>query len=130
MTDFTVKKADHTTDIVWAQTQVGGSDATKPAIWQSTTVGTAVAHRPELRYYVKGSGTKKTVVVTVVYPSLSTDSTTGITSIIKRQRFKGTYDLDQEATQADIDQFVTQCNHLLAHATLEGHMQVARGNVT
>lgn len=130
MTNSTFKKADHATDITWTQTSIGGSDASHPAIWQSTTIGTAVAHRPEGRYYVKGSGPKKTVTVTVQYPSLSTDSTTGITSIIKRQRFKGVFEIDQEAPTTDVNEFVSQTVHLLSGTPMEVAIQGCNANVT
>lgn len=131
MTNITVKKADNATDILWTQTQSGGSDSARPAIWQSASVGSAVGHRPELRYYVKGSGPKKEVIVTSVYPSLSTDSTTGITSVIKKQRFKAVFELDQDAPQVDINEFVAQTLHMVAyHSLTEAWIQVANGNVT
>jgi hypothetical protein len=119
MLDLTIKKADTTTDIVWTGVQSGGSKE-RPAIWQSATVGVAVSHRPELRYYVERlGGTKGNVVLTAQYPTIYTDSTTGVTSILKRQKVKAVYEIEQEMKQSDIDEFTHQINNLLFHATMK-----------
>lgn len=110
--NLTVKKNDGTTDILWTGVQ-GGSTRDRPATWQSATVGTATAHRPELRLWMERSnGGKGTCTLTGQYPSISTDSTTGITSIIGRQRMKVVWEIDQNMPQADCNEFVAQMTNL------------------
>jgi hypothetical protein len=119
ITNPTVKKADNVTDIVWTGVQTGGQASDRPAIWQSATIGTAVAHRPELRYWVKRlSGNKGEVHITGQYPSLSTDTTTGITSIIGRQKFNLVLEIDQNLPNVDIGEFVSQSINMLDDATM------------
>lgn len=115
MATQTVKKFDGVTDIGYAIIQTGGSKE-RPAIWQATSIGTAGAHRPEIRYWVDrkgGDGQKCVVYITFHYPSLSTNSTTGMTSVVYKQKAKYQYELDFNAPQTDINEAVAQLSNLL-----------------
>lgn len=117
LANITIKKHDGTTDIVYTGIKPGVLPS-DPAIWQ-TILGTAVAHRPDLRYSVKPTGaTTKDVRMSYQYPSLSTNSTTGITSVIARQKFVGIWTLDQSAPQVDVNEFSAQLARLIAHQTM------------
>lgn len=79
-----VKKHDNTTDITYTAVQPSSGDGVQ-AVWKALTVGTAPAHQPELRVSARPhSQGRREMRYTYVYPELSTNSTTGITSVIER----------------------------------------------
>lgn len=110
----TVKKYDGVTDIIWTGIQSGGSRE-RPAIWTSSSVGAAEAHRPEFRFWIdrKLNAPRYIVNVSMHYPSLSLNSTTGITSVIGKNRFVGAWDLDTNLVQADRNELIAQGINLL-----------------
>lgn len=73
--NYTVKKNDGTTDIVYTAVQASGGDKS-PAVWRSNTVGTAAAHRPEFRSVSRSNGdaTGRRVEFAFSYPSTVTGS--------------------------------------------------------
>lgn len=126
LADIVVKKHDNATDITWAKQQPGSS-LQVPAIWQST-LGVAYAHRPELRFWLmRRGGQIKDVSITGQYPTLSTNSTTGITSVIGRQRFKGVWTLDHSMPQTDINEFAAQISNLLASSLIRDGIRTGVG---
>lgn len=119
MPNITIKKSDGTTDVLWTQVQPGGSDPARPAIWQSYTVGVAQSHKPEFRFYVRrADGMKNEVVMTGHYPVLSTNTTTGLTSVVARQRLKVVFEFDNAYAQTDINEAVAQFINLMDSTTL------------
>lgn len=109
----TVKKYDGVTDIVWTGIQTGGTRE-RPAIWTSSSVGAAGAHRPEFRYWLdrKLNAQRYIANVSMHYPSLSTNSTTGITSVIGKNRFMAAWDIDTNLVQTDANELVAQSVNL------------------
>lgn len=82
--NITVKKNDNTTDILYTAVQPSSGDGVQ-AVWKALTVGTAPAHQPELRVSARPqSQGRREIRYTYVYPEISTNSTTGITSVIER----------------------------------------------
>lgn len=120
MGNITVKKHDGTTDIVYSALQAGGSDRQRPAIWTSATVGTAYSHRPEVRYSMRQvSATRKSEVLTAQYPTLSTDTSTGITTIIGRGvKLRLEIEVDQSMPQADINEGTSQFLNFFANGNI------------
>lgn len=110
MGSITVKKHDGATNAVYSALQAGGSDRQRPAIWNCASVGTAYSHRPEVRYSMRQvSASRKSEVLTAQYPSLSTDTTTGITTIIGRGvKLRLEIEVDQSMPQADINEATSQ----------------------
>lgn len=125
MGSITVKKHDGTTDIVYSALQSGGSDRQRPAIWNSASVGTAYSHRPEVRYSTRQvSATRKSEVLTAQYPSLSTDTSTGITTIIGRGvKLRLEIELDQSMPQADINEATSQFLNFFANASIRAALR-------
>lgn len=115
----TVKKYDGVTDIVWTGVQTGGTRE-RPAIWSSSSVGAAGAHRPEFRYWLerKLNAQRYIVNVSMHYPSLSTNSTTGITSVIGKNRFMAAWDIDTNLVQTDANELVAQSVNLCDNVDL------------
>lgn len=121
--NITVKKADGTTDQVWTGIKAGGTSQ-NPAVWQITS-GSALGQRPEMRYFTRPAGKNMVEVrVTVQWPVLSTDTTTSITTEIGRQKFEGTWHLNQNLAQVIIDELVQQSANLSASAILQAFMRV------
>lgn len=126
MASITVKKHDGVTDVIYGSKQPGSTSG-QPAMWQVGTIGTAQSHRPELRFYLKQNGSKSTVTLTGQYPTIATDSTTGITSVIGRQKMKIEYQLDTSLSQVDVNEFVAQMGNLLASTLIKDGIRNVTG---
>jgi len=114
--NITVKKNDGITDILYTGVQPSSGDNV-PAIWKSLTVGSAQAHQPELRCSARGlSGGKREVTWTFSYPSIATNSTTTLTSVVFKEFARATFTLDPQAPNADVNETVAQFMNLLASA--------------
>jgi hypothetical protein len=126
--NITVKKNDGTTDITYTALQPSSGDGVQ-AVWKSTTIGTAQAHQPELRCSAKVARGRmgREVRVTFVYPSLSTDSTTGITSVISRTSGQLSFSFDGTAPTADVNEAVAQFTNLVASAAMKAIVQSGYG---
>jgi len=122
--NIVVTKNDGTTSMTYTGVQPSSGDGT-PAIWKSQAVGNAQAHQPELRLSARDSanGTSRTLRATGVYPSISTDSTTGITTVTKRSRFSAEWVFDKDTPQTDVDEFVMQMNHILFNTSFKGYIK-------
>jgi len=117
MADITVKKNDGVTNITYTAKVPAGGDGTA-AIWRSESVGTAPAHFPELRFSARDvrKGLARAPRTTFVYPMTSTNSTTGVTSVVDKIRIGSDWDIPKNVTQAAIDEAVSQYANLLAAA--------------
>jgi len=117
MADITVKKNDGTTDAIYTSKVPAGGDGTA-AIWRYEGVGSAPALFPELRLSSRDvrKGLARNVRSTFAYPQTSTNSTTGITSVVNRARISVEWDLPKDMTQAAIDEAVSQFSNLMAAA--------------
>lgn len=118
--NITVKKNDNTTDIVWTGISPSAGDGV-PAIWRSQTVGNAAAHQPELRLSAKdgSNGAKRVMRVTYVYPQISTNTTTGVTSVVDKMAFAGDWQLPKGMAATDINEACSQLAHMLASTLLK-----------
>lgn len=114
--NITVKKNDGTTDITYTAMQPSSGDGVQ-AIWKSTTVGTAPVHQPEVRVSAKASnGSKREVRWTYVYPEIATNSTTGTTSVVYKERASVSFEIDTASATTSINESVAQFFNVLASA--------------
>ncbi len=118
--DIVVKKNDGTTNITWvAQTPSSGDGV--PAVWRSTTVGSAPSHAPELRLSSRDGdkGKKRAMRGTIVYPQISTNSTTGVTSVVQKASLAMDLSFSKDMAQGDINEFVAQAGNLIVSALVQ-----------
>lgn len=117
--NITVKKNDGTTDIVYTSISPSSGDNT-PAVWRSQTIGSAVSHQPELRVSAGNTGKNaRRVRGTFMYPQISTNTTTGVTSVVNKAfgSFEALEPRDMSA--ADINEFASQFANLIASALMK-----------
>lgn len=119
MVNITIKKADATTDILWSSVSPSAGSGV-PAIWKSLAVGNADSHRPEMRLQIANSKDGKSTKgrLTFVYPSLSTDTTTGLTSVVRNARIFIDLDLPREMPDAEVAEAIYQCTGLISGALI------------
>lgn len=112
---MTVKKADGTTDIVYAAVQPA-SGTTNPAIWRSPT-GAAPAHKAELRVRAASNkaNTVRRVEGTYVYPQTVT-GTDGVISIANRGSISFQAVVPQAMPITEINEMAHQGMNLIAHS--------------
>lgn len=124
LANLVITKDDDTTSITYTGLNPSSGDST-PAVWKSLTIGNAQAHQPELRLSARegANGASRALRVTYVYPSISTNSTTGITSVIKKSRFSGEWVFDKDAPTTDINEFMSQLVKLLASTTFRSYLK-------
>lgn len=115
---ITVKKFDALTDIVYTGVNpAGGQDA--PAIFRSQSVGTAISHKPELRVSVKNAGPRDRVVGTFKYPQISTNTTSGVTSIVGTVDGKFEFSVDKGTDQTVVNEAASQMTNLFASVLIK-----------
>lgn len=124
-TDITVKKYDLATDILYFGVQGSSGDGKSPAIYRSSVSG-AVAFRPEMRVWARDNGTRTARRIDAVYtfPQLSTNTTTGVTSIVNRYGFNLSAVMPMEMPPTDCNEAVAQFFHLLNHARMKDVFRV------
>lgn len=120
MANIVVKKNDGTTDVTYFKQTPASGDNT-PAVWRSTSVGSAPAHAPELRFLAKDakSGANRAMRGTFKYPQISTNTTTGITSVVDTASAATDWNFPKTMSQADINEFVSQYANLMCSALIK-----------
>lgn len=128
--NIVVKKHDGTTDITYTVISRSGGD-NLPALWKSQTVGSAYAHQPELRVTSREAknGAGRELRATYVYPQIATDTTTGVTSVVKTAMGAFSFMLEKTMTQADINEASTQFANLCASALMREMARTGTGAV-
>lgn len=126
--NITVKKNDGVTDVTYTSIQPSSGDGVQ-AVWKSTTVGTAPAHQPELRASARSSrnGRGREVRWTHVFPQISTNTTTNVTSVIDSARCSASFEFPTSMDSASINEAVAQFANLLASAAAKGISQSGYG---
>lgn len=114
MANMTIKKYDGTTDIVYTGVVPSSGDGVA-AVWKAQTVGTAPNHQPELRLSSReaGNGQKRALRATYVYPTIATNSTTGVTSVIDKCTITIDWSMSKAVTQTDLNEAAAQLANLL-----------------
>lgn len=120
MANITVKKNDGTTDIVYTGQSPSSGDGV-PAVWKATTVGTAQSHQPELRLAARegSKGAKRNLRCTYRYPSIATNSTTGLTMVYDHASFDGNWIIPKGMPTADVNEFVSQIANLFVSTLIK-----------
>lgn len=125
MANITVKKDDTTTDVTYSVVTASGGDKS-PAVWRNNGYGGTPGQRPELRISsapnTDNSGRKVTGAFT--YPSIYTDTSTGLTKVGSRANFQFTAFVPAEMPDADAAEFGAQVGNLLAAALIEDTLTV------
>lgn len=118
--NIVVKKNDGTTDITYTAV-VPSSGDTVFAVWKSQTVGVAPGHQPEFKLASReaSNGQKRALHSVFNYPQLSTNSQTGVTSVVNRAVVSTDWTIPKDMTVTDINEFVTQYANLLASALIK-----------
>lgn len=118
MANITVKKADGTTDIVWAGLSPSAGDKV-PAIWRSQTVGASVAFRPEFKLTTSSppNGNQRSSKATMVYPVVETIA--GKSSVLGYITFSGEFKVLNLAPDVDAGEAVYQCMNLLGSSLIK-----------
>lgn len=124
MANITVKKADGTTDVVYTQVNASGGDQ-RWALWRNNSVGTAPAHRPYLRAASRdtGDGRQREVNAEFRYTQVSTNSTTGITSVAETAFAKGQFRIPKGMEAAPAKEFAFQFGNLMASAMMKAILE-------
>jgi hypothetical protein len=120
MANITVKKDDGTTDVTYSVVTASGGDKS-PAVWRDNGFGGTPGQRPELRLASQpnGDGTGRKLVGSFTYPSLYTDTSTGLTKVGTRANFQFTAFMPAEMPDAFAAEFGAQIGNLLAAALIE-----------
>lgn len=121
-TDKTVKKADGTTDIVWASVQQSSGDRS-PAVWRSNTVGTANAHRPTLKTSSRpnGPGNARRVEFKANFPEVVVGGD-GVTRVTNALIIEGTAIIPEGMADSVKAEAVHQVCNLLGHAHFKAQL--------
>lgn len=117
--DIIVKKNDGATNITY--TSVSPASGSNPAVWKSQSVGTAMAHQPELRLVSKDAnkGLKRNLHGTYKYPQISTNTTTGVTSVVSAVSASVDFNFDKTMAQSDLNEAAAQFGNLMAAALIQ-----------
>jgi len=111
--DITVKKADGSTDIVYAKV-VPSSGSNSPAIWRSP-VGAAAGHKATLRVRSapNASGTVRRVEGEYVFPETAT-AADGKVTVVNKARLQFTAVVPQDMLDTLVAEFAHQGLNLMA----------------
>lgn len=126
MADITVKKADGTTNIVWAQVNPSSGD-TVAALWKSQTVGSTMLQRPSLRLWANNAsgGAQRSIRSALVYPILQVEN--GVTKVIGYCTQSSESKVFMNAPDADVGEFVEQGFNLLGSALVKSCVKAGFG---
>jgi hypothetical protein len=114
MASITVKKLDGTTDVTYVAIQPAGGAGTD-AIWRVEAIGTIAGNRPVLKIRSKptADGTANVVDWALSYPETMTNSTTGVISVRKIVKHRGTSIIPLDAADATNGESAAQTANLL-----------------
>lgn len=86
--NLSAKKFDGTTAVTLTAIQPSAGD--QPAVWRDNSTGSAPRFRPELTYSVKTSGDRRSKRGYLKFrvPQLSTNTTTGVVSVVNEALFE------------------------------------------
>lgn len=122
MANITVKKADGTTDVTYEVVTPSGGDKS-PAVWRHSTAGGTPGQRPILRIITRPNGpggiAGRKVEINFTFPSIYTDSSTGLTKVLTRNNFQGVGFVADDTPTATNDEFAAQLGNLLASALVK-----------
>lgn len=123
LADITVKKADGTTNVIYYAVQ--GAAGQAPAVWRASSVSGAQAHCPDLRIASREGPRGRTRILRMnyVYPELSLNTTTGIYSIVSKNRFTAEWELSKDAAYVTtVAESAHQLGNLMAATLVKAQM--------
>lgn len=114
--DYTVKKYDGVTDIVWTVLSGSGGDKS-PAVWRSNTAAGTIGQRPVISIIARDNGPKtaRRVDINAVFPDVYTDANTGLTNVRSKIVCSFSAVLPGDTTSATLTEGVAQILHILGH---------------
>lgn len=118
--NITVFKNDGTTSVVYGVLE--GRSGDNPARWKAPAIGATPVTQPELRVGQKSVGgqpDKGKVIATFSYPYPVVNSTTGVTTVERREMLRLEYTGDNNIPQASRDEAVSQGMNLLASSAVK-----------
>lgn len=115
MADIVVKKNDGTTNVTFAALNPSSGD-TVPALWRQDGMATQADLRStfQLRSQWNGNRTARRVEGTFQYPHVSTDSTTGLTSVVARVPISITITVPANVPDTVVAEAISQHANLLS----------------
>lgn len=115
MADIVVKKYDGTTDVTFAKLTPSAGDKS-PAVWRQPVVSGIPNAAPVCTITSKSSVNKQVRIVEgeVLYPITVTNSTTGVTTVVDRDKFTFSFQLKTNYAQAWHDEAAAQSVNVLA----------------
>lgn len=124
MADITVKKADGTTDVVYVAATPSAGDKS-PAIWTQNAFSGIQGFRPrfEMRTQFNGDASTRQAIFKYSYPSLYTDSNTGLSKLLKTVGFDGIVYLPKELTTTEWKEAWAQLGNLLASTLVRSSVE-------
>lgn len=113
--DITVKKADGTTNILWSLVASAGGD-TSPAVWRSNSASGTLGQRPTISIKSRNNGdnTARRVEYNAVFPSVYTDSSSGLTQIRSKCVWSGSVVVPLDMADTDRNEQAAQVANLIA----------------
>jgi len=116
---MTVKAANGTTDVTYYGVQ--GAAGTSPAIWRGTNSSGALAHIPDLRVTARDGPRNQTRIVrmTYVYPEVALNTTTGVYSVVTKNRFTGEWEMSRSASYPTMAESANQLCNLMYHSLMK-----------
>lgn len=120
MADIVVKKADAVTNVTYNALSPSSGD-TVPSVWRQEAMATQPNLKAtcSLRAGWNGPRDARRVQMDFMYPFTSTDSTTGLTSVVARIPIQVTATVPQLVTDTIISEAVAQCGNLLVAALVQ-----------
>jgi len=121
MADITIKKSDGTTDITWSAVTASAGDKT-PALWRSTSPSGTTGQKPwfSMSGRSNAAGDVRRVDLSGAFPSVYTDSNTGLTQVLSKIPMSLTIAMPQNVSQSDIDEAVYQFFNLVSSSLIKG----------
>lgn len=120
MADITVKKDDGTTNVTFVALNPSSGD-TVPAYWRQDAMGAQANLRATLALKSTWNGPRDARRVEGVYqyPFVSTDTTTGLTSVVSRVPISFSATIPQRITDTVVAEAVSQWANLMASSLIK-----------
>lgn len=122
--NITVKKADGTTDVIYVAATPSAGDKS-PAVWTQDTFSGIQGFRPRLEFQTQDNqgGSIRQSRFKFKFPSLYTDSTTGLQKLLATVEFEGTVMCAKTMTTTEWKEAYAQLGNLLCSALIRGSVE-------
>lgn len=119
--DITVKKADGTTNITWNLVSASGGD-TSPAVWRCNSAAGTLGQRPTISIKSRNNGdnTARRVEYVAVFPSVYTDTSSGLTQIRAKSVWNGSAVIPLDMADTDRNEQAAQIANVIASSLFVG----------